>query len=122
MVTWPDGTIDTATTDIALIGKGYAGLGEKLNENLVKLLENFNNTAALALGSGKTVGFYPGEFPVSPARVLAQARAGVSQWQEGAFHDQAFAPAPLSLPPGYVPPPIPLDKALTFLFRAVLLA
>jgi len=29
-----------------LIGKGYAGFGEKLNENLVKLLENFNNTSA----------------------------------------------------------------------------
>ena len=27
-------------------GKGYAGFGEKLNENLVKLLENFNNTSA----------------------------------------------------------------------------
>ena len=46
LVTLADGTIDTATTDITLIGKGYAGFGEKLNENLVKLLENFNNTAA----------------------------------------------------------------------------
>ena len=46
LVTLADGTIDTATTDIALIGKGYAGFGEKLNENLVKLLENFNNTTA----------------------------------------------------------------------------
>ena len=46
LVTLADGTIDTATTDIALIGKGYAGFGEKLNENLVKLLENFNNTSA----------------------------------------------------------------------------
>ena len=46
MVTLADGTIDTATTDLTLIGKGYAGFGEKLNENLVKLLENFNNTSA----------------------------------------------------------------------------
>jgi hypothetical protein len=46
LVTLADGTIDTATTDLALIGKGYAGFGEKLNENLVKLLENFNNTSA----------------------------------------------------------------------------
>ena len=46
LVTLADGTIDTATTDIALIGKGYAGFGEKLNENLVMLLENFNNTSA----------------------------------------------------------------------------
>lgn len=46
LVTLADGTIDTTTTDLALIGKGYAGFGEKLNENLVKLLENFNNTSA----------------------------------------------------------------------------
>jgi hypothetical protein len=46
LVTLADGTIDTATTDLTLIGKGYAGFGEKLNENIVKLLENFNNTSA----------------------------------------------------------------------------
>jgi hypothetical protein len=46
LVTLSDGTIDVATTDLTLIGKGYAGFGEKLNENLVKLLENFNNTSA----------------------------------------------------------------------------
>ena len=45
LVTLADGTIDTATTDLTLIGKGYAGFGEKLNENFVKLLENFNNTS-----------------------------------------------------------------------------
>ena len=46
LVTLADGTIDTTTTDLALFGKGYAGFGEKLNENFVKLLENFNNTSA----------------------------------------------------------------------------
>ena len=46
LVTLADGTIDTTTTDLTLIGKGYAGFGEALNENLVKLLENFNNTSA----------------------------------------------------------------------------
>ena len=45
LVTLADGTIDTTTTDLSLIGKGYAGFGEKLNENFVKLLENFNNTS-----------------------------------------------------------------------------
>ena len=48
LVTLADGTIDVATTDLTLFGKGYAGFGEKLNENLVKLLENFNNTSAPA--------------------------------------------------------------------------
>jgi len=46
LVTLPDGTIDTATTDLTLFGKGYAGFGERLNENFVKVLENFNNTSA----------------------------------------------------------------------------
>jgi len=46
LVTLKDGTIDTATTDVSLFGKGYAGFGEKLNENFVKLLENFANTTA----------------------------------------------------------------------------
>ena len=48
LVTLADGTIDVATTDLTLFGKGYAGFGEKLNENLVQLLENFNNTSAPA--------------------------------------------------------------------------
>ena len=46
LVTLADGTIDTTTTDLSLFGKGYAGFGERLNENLVKLLENFANTSA----------------------------------------------------------------------------
>ena len=46
LVTLKDGTIDTATTDVSLFGKGYAGFGEKLNENFIKLLENFANTTA----------------------------------------------------------------------------
>ena len=48
LVSLPDGTIDTATTDLTLFGKGYAGFGEKLNENFVKILENFNNTSSPA--------------------------------------------------------------------------
>ena len=40
-----DGTID-ATLDLKLIGKNYAGYGIFLNENYVKLLENFYNSTA----------------------------------------------------------------------------
>ena len=43
-----DGTVDITTTDLALFGKGYAGFGERLNENFVKILENFANTTAPA--------------------------------------------------------------------------
>lgn len=37
----PDGQIDKLSSDITLIGKNYSGFGEALNENLVKILENF---------------------------------------------------------------------------------
>jgi hypothetical protein len=36
-----DGQIDQATTDITLVGKNYSGFGEFLNENFIKILENF---------------------------------------------------------------------------------
>ena len=48
MVVLKDGTVDIATTDLALFGKSYAGFGERLNENFVKVLENFANTTAPA--------------------------------------------------------------------------
>ena len=38
-----DGTIDTKSLDITLVGKNYTGYGEAFNENFVKLLENFSN-------------------------------------------------------------------------------
>jgi hypothetical protein len=41
-----DGTIDTQSTSLALIGKNYAGYGNFLNENFVTLLENFSNPTA----------------------------------------------------------------------------
>lgn len=40
-----DGQIDELSTDLTLIGKNYSGFGEAINENFVKLLENFSNTA-----------------------------------------------------------------------------
>jgi hypothetical protein len=43
LVTVEDGTIDTTTTDLALLGKNYPTYGLSLNENFVKLLENFAN-------------------------------------------------------------------------------
>ena len=43
IVTVADGQIDQATTDITLIGKNYSGFGEYLNENFIKILENFSS-------------------------------------------------------------------------------
>ena len=40
-----DGVINTQT-DLGLIGKGYAGYGEKIAENFLHLLENFSNGSA----------------------------------------------------------------------------
>lgn len=41
-----DSAIDQTATDLTLIGKNVSGYGEFINENLVKLLENFANTSA----------------------------------------------------------------------------
>ena len=40
-----DNSIDTNATDLALIGKNVIGYGEHINENFVKLLENFASTS-----------------------------------------------------------------------------
>ena len=41
-----DGIVDEDTTNLTLIGRNYSGFGEFLNENFVKLLENFANVDA----------------------------------------------------------------------------
>jgi hypothetical protein len=43
LVTVEDGTVDTSSTDIALLGKNYPTYGLSLNQNFIKLLENFSN-------------------------------------------------------------------------------
>lgn len=45
LATVADGQIDQFSTDITLIGKNYSGFGEVLNENFIKLLENFAETS-----------------------------------------------------------------------------
>lgn len=42
----PDGTIDTANSSLTLVGKNYPGYGIFLNQNMVRLMENFSNTSA----------------------------------------------------------------------------
>lgn len=41
-----DGQIDTESTNLTLVGRNFTGYGEAFNENFIKLLENFANTAA----------------------------------------------------------------------------
>lgn len=45
VATVADGQIDQLSTDLTLIGKNYSGFGESLNENFIKLLENFSDSA-----------------------------------------------------------------------------
>lgn len=45
LATVADGQVDQLSTDLTLIGKNYSGFGESLNENFVKLLENFADTS-----------------------------------------------------------------------------
>lgn len=46
LATVADGTVNTTASSLTLIGKNYAGYGVFLNENYVKLLENFSNSTA----------------------------------------------------------------------------
>jgi len=41
-----DGQIDINSTNLTLVGRNYSGYGEFFNENFIKLLESFANTAA----------------------------------------------------------------------------
>ena len=41
-----DGAVDLSSTNLALIGRLYRNYGELINENLVKLLENFANSSS----------------------------------------------------------------------------
>ena len=41
-----DGQLDSTSTDLTLVGRNYKGFGEVLNENFIKLLENFAKTSA----------------------------------------------------------------------------
>lgn len=45
LATVADGQIDENSSDITLIGRNYSGFGEILNENFVKILENFSSSA-----------------------------------------------------------------------------
>jgi len=45
LVTIVDGTRDDIHTDLTLIGKNFTGFGKVVNENFVKLLENFASAA-----------------------------------------------------------------------------
>lgn len=67
------------------------------------------------LETGKQAAFYPGQLPKDPALLLGPARDGATAWLDQDFQNMRFAPAPLTLKPGFGPPHIRLDKAAQFL-------
>lgn len=46
LTTISDGTVNTTSTTLTLVGKNYAGYGQFLNNDLVHLLENYSNPTA----------------------------------------------------------------------------
>lgn len=70
-----DGVLDQDTTDIALVGRNYTGYGEFINENFIKMLENFANTTV----------------PVSPLR--GQLWYDTSQNKLKIYDGEEFVPA-----------------------------
>lgn len=46
LTTIADGAVDLSSTNIALIGRLYRNYGELINENMVKMLENFANASS----------------------------------------------------------------------------
>lgn len=46
LVDLPDGTFDTDSTSLTLIGRNVTSFGEALNENFIKLLENFASSSS----------------------------------------------------------------------------
>ncbi|MEM0949438.1 MAG: YcjX family protein [Pseudomonadota bacterium] len=65
--------------------------------------------------TGKSAAFYPGELPEDPARILAPARSGATNWLDADYGAMRFAPQSVSLKPGEGPPHIRLDRAAEFL-------
>jgi hypothetical protein len=45
-ITVEDGSTNTSSTSLTLVGKNYPGYGVFLNQNFVRLLENFSNTSS----------------------------------------------------------------------------
>jgi len=84
IATIPDGTLDNSTS-LTLVGRKYSGYGEVLQENLVKMLENFSNSIAPENpipgqiwynSSTDTLSYYDGDW--QPIANVAQLSSNIS--------------------------------------------
>lgn len=73
LTTISDGNLDDSTS-LTLIGKNYPGYGEILNENFVKLLENFSNSSAPAKA-------LPGQLWWDSATKTLKVNTALDQWK-----------------------------------------
>ena len=105
-----------ALTAAIFVGVLRSTVGVELTSNGRAL----SKMKGLVQSGGKTVGFYHGEFPKSPASVLSLARASGLDWDSDPFPDQNFSPLQLFLVPRVGPPHIRLDKAVEFLIGDLL--
>jgi uncharacterized protein len=67
------------------------------------------------LDTGKEAAMYAGELPDDPGQIVNAAAQGAHNWLDADYAVMNFAPAKITLKPGFGPPHIRLDKAAEFL-------
>ncbi len=92
-----------------------AGLRCTVEETLLRDGVAHEGVRGKLLATGRQAVMYPGELPADPARLLAPAREGATRWLDADYGLMEFAPARMSLKPGFGPPHIRLDRAAEFL-------
>lgn len=92
-----------------------ASLRCTVEETITRDGESHDAVRGKLLSTGKQATMYPGELPTDPARLLSPAREGAERWLDADYGLMEFAPARLSLKPGFGPPHIRLDRAAEFL-------
>lgn len=101
LTTVDDGVINNTACDITLVGKNYAGYGQFVNENSIKLLENFANSKQPARPvtgqlwydtSNKKLKFYNGsEFKGIPSLGVGNNSSDLSLTKGDLWYDESRA-------------------------------
>ncbi|MGR3571854.1 YcjX family protein [Brevirhabdus sp.] len=92
-----------------------AALRATVEETMTHQGRSLDCVRGTLLDSGRRAAFHPGDLPDDPARLLAPASEGRTEWLDEDYEIMRFAPAPLTLRPGEGPPHIRLDRAAEFL-------
>ena len=92
----PDGTIDTTSTSLALVGKNYPGYGVFLNSNLVHLVENFANSTAPAAALPGQIWF---DSANKSLKLNVASAVGTASWKTLAGITNAATKAAITIAP-----------------------